>query len=371
MYNGLSFFFSSQLPTSLLKRNKLRTSVLCCLLSTQLTVCFADNKADSIAPSYHLGRGISIPQANLTIGGYLNTTFDRFESQKAQGTLDDLSLFITWSPFDRVQFFSELEFEDLISTNGVENVGTSFKIERLYADVFVTESLTARVGKFLTPFGRWNVIHASPLVWTTSRPLVTEEQSFGSHASGVMLNNRFDINDHDLNVSLYVEDSADLDPRKNELAFDQAFGARLNYMLADNLEIGGSYLGYKRSVDSQQTLNHLFGIDLLWKKNNFEVQMEMSYRYRGDARFDEKGFYLQGVAPLAYKLSAIGRYEYLDGSEPRQGKFFNDSITTQVGVVGLAWRPYTPLVFKAEYRFGTDNNVNAPSGFMASFAMFF
>jgi hypothetical protein len=352
------------------KRYQVSACVLCCLLVSQFGDCLAETQGDSIAPSYHWGRGINIPQANLNLGGYLNAVGESFNSRKSVGSLDDLSLFITWSPFGRVQFFSELELEDYISTNGLANIGKSFKIERLYADVFISESITARFGKFLTPFGRWNVIHASPLVWTTSRPLVTNEPMLGTHASGIMLSKHFEIDDHDLNVSVYGDDSDDLDPRKSDLAFDQAVGARLNYMLADNFEIGGSYLGFKKSLSFQQSFNHLFGIDLLWKKNNFEVQVEMSYRYGSDNQGDEKGFYLQGVAPLVYKLSAVGRYEFLDGT-PLDGLASQGKRITHIGIVGLAWRPYAPLVVKAEYRFGSDNNPGAPSGVMASFAMFF
>jgi hypothetical protein len=352
------------------KRYQVSACALCCLLVSQFSDCLAETQGDSIAPSYHWGRGINIPQANLNLGGYLNAVVENFGSQKSAGSLDDLSLFITWSPFDRVQFFSELELEDYISTNGIANAGKSFKVERLYADVFVSESVTARFGKFLTPFGRWNVIHASPLVWTTSRPLVTDEPMLGTHASGIMLSKHFEINDHDLNVSVYGDDSADLDPRKTDFTFAQAFGARLNFMLADNLEIGGSYLGFKRNANFEQSFDHLFGFDLFWKKNNFEVLMEMNYRYKGNKQGDEKGFYLQGVAPLAYKISAVGRYEFLNGTQ-LLGYAPQGNITTHIGVAGLAWRPYTPLVFKAEYRFGSDNNPNAPNGFMASFAMFF
>ena len=350
------------------KRCKLFVVVLCCLGTNLFGFCSADSNPNSIAPTYQWGRGISFPQANLNFGGYLNTTFESLNSQKPVGALDDLSLFITWSPFARVQLFSELELENYISTEGVTSISQAFKIERLYADYFATDSVTARFGKFLTPVGRWNVLHASPLVWTTSRPLVTDEQMFAFHASGAMISKRFEINDRDLDVSLYVDDSADIDPRKDALDFDQAAGARLNYILFDHLEVGTSYLSFKRSIEFQQAINHLFGVDLLWKKNNFEVQIEFCYRSRGGSNGTEKGLYIQGVAPLGFNVSAVGRYEYLDAS---QGKFASEQFTTNIGVAGLAWRPYTPLVFKAEYRFGSQNEVIAPSGFMASFAMLF
>ncbi len=62
----------------------------------------------------------------------------------------------------------------------------AIELERLYADVYLAPAATLRLGKFLTPIGRWNLIHADPLMWTTSRPLVTF-QPFATDTTGGML----------------------------------------------------------------------------------------------------------------------------------------------------------------------------------------
>ena len=62
----------------------------------------------------------------------------------------------------------------------------TFVAERLYGDVNASDQVNLRLGKFLTPVGRWNVIHAQPLVWTTSRPLTTL-LPFDAHTTGAML----------------------------------------------------------------------------------------------------------------------------------------------------------------------------------------
>lgn len=329
----------------------------------------ADNGSNSITSGYHWGRGIDLPGGILNLGGYFNAAFEHIESQKNTASLDDFSLFISASPTDRLRFFSELELQEFISTEGGTNFNSALNVERLYIDFLLTESSSLRLGKFLTPVGRWNVIHAAPLVWTTSRPLVTEEQLFPSRASGLMLTKTLDINEQDLDISVYFDDSVDLDPLREEIDFDNAFGSRLNYTIFEQFQVGASYLNFKKRTDVHQARNHLFGLDLLLKKNDYEIQTEWSYRHADDFQGDEKGFYIQGVAPLDHHLFAVARYEYLDGTHQVASTVVQS--TTHLAVTGLTWRPYVPLAIKAEYRFGSHNEVIAPSGFFTSISMFF
>ncbi|MFX6815264.1 hypothetical protein ABTH42_18965, partial [Acinetobacter baumannii] len=64
--------------------------------------------------------------------------------------------------------------------------GAHLDLERIYVDWAQADELKFRFGKFLTPVGRWNLIHAQPLVWTTSRPLTTEA-AFPTNATGGMV----------------------------------------------------------------------------------------------------------------------------------------------------------------------------------------
>ena len=243
-------------------------------------------------------------------------------------------------------------------------------MERYYFDYFFSQSTSFRIGKFLTPVGIWNINHAAPLVWTTTRPLVTEDQVFSSHATGLMATKTFTVNDLDIDASLFLDDSDDLEPRKNHFHdFTNAIGSRIHILLNEDLNLGVSYLTYKKRADFHNARNHLFGLDALWTHNGYELQAEFIYRYAGRDK-SEKGFYLQGVVPLGRDFYAVNRYEYLTGTH----LFYETSAiksTTHLGITGLAWRPYTPLVFKAEYRFGHDNEIMAPSGVFASISMFF
>jgi hypothetical protein len=328
-----------------------------------LSVCYAD----SVTPNYQWGRGINLLSGHLTIGGYANSAFEHVNGQQNSVTLHDLSLFISASPSDTVRLFSEIELEDSLSTTHTNDFNTILRVERLYIDYLATEEITVRIGKWLTPFGRWNVVHAAPLVWTTSRPFITDEALFPSHGSGVMLSKKIDLADHNLDVSVYVDDSEHLDLRKDPINLENAVGSRANLELTEQLQIGFSYLGFKQA-NVHEARNHLLGADLFWKQNDYELQMEFSYRHTPTIKGDEKGFYVQGVAPLAAKFFAVSRYEYLD---THHIKLTNLPATSHTAITGLVWRPAVPLAIKAEYRFGSQNQVITPSGFFTSIALFF
>jgi hypothetical protein len=319
--------------------------------------------------NYKWGRGINIPSANLRVGGYTNIIYENFDQNPDFAAIDDLSLFITWNPTAKLHFFSELEFEDAITSDKVEFSRNTFLVERLYLDFLFNESFKFRFGKFLTPVGIWNTIHAAPLVWTTSRPLVTEEFIFSPHATGLMLNGNFVLNDQNLELSVYIDDTSDLDPHKKNTTFKNALGVRINYEIVNHLNLGFSYLAFKNQAKFNSSRSHLFGFDLLWKKKNFEIQSEFIYRIAGKRQDNETGLYIQGVVPLGHHFSAVGRYEFLYGTH--QFNKISEKGTLNLGVVGLAWRPFSPLVIKAEYRFGGNNSIVAPNGFITSVSTFF
>lgn len=324
--------------------------------------------------NYHWGRGLNIPALNLNIGGYFKASYRRIEASEHNNVqLDDLSLFITWTPHDRLRIFAEIEQHNWLSNDGVAQFSKGLSIERLFAEFLLNETSTLRFGKYLTPVGRWNVIHSAPLVWTTNRPKITDDLTFAPRANGLLLTHSRLINDHNLDVSVYLDDSTDLEPRSiNNIVFHKAAGARVNYELTEQFQIGGSYLAYQKLSDVGLPTHHLFGIDALWQHEGYEVLFESLYHTQ-EAQIDtlnleEKGLFVQGVAPIGGKVFAVARYEYFNSNIFQS---FNQEKETHIGLGGLAWRPYVPLVLKAEYRFGDNNRIIAPSGFFLSLATFF
>jgi hypothetical protein len=313
---------------------------------------------------YHLGQGLRLGNSGLTLGGYGSVRYENLRGRSPQLTVSALSLFISWDTGTRVRFFSELELEDFAVARGersFEAHNNAFEVERLYADVYLFEAVTFRLGKFLTPVGRWNLIHADPLVWTTSRPLVTF-QSFAPDTTGMMLYGSLLPLGEGVDYSVYLEFTDDLDPDHREGPFSEAAGIHLTTRLGST-ELGFSYANFEREQERGEREN-LFGLDFFWMRQRLELTGEFLYRAgtRGPDS-DEWGLFVQGTVPLSARFFAIGRYEFFAPRGPFPG--------VHLWIPALAFRPLPPLVVRVEYSFAQDNVAGVPEGFATSVALLF
>lgn len=320
--------------------------------------------ADDANSAYRLGSGYQVSGTGLRIGGYSNAQTGAPHAAPAYFEVSDLSLFLTWDNGSRLHFFSELEAGDVLNTGKREGLVTqkaSFEFERFYIDSLVNNNLTVRLGKFLTPIGQWNLVHAAPLVWTTSRPVATENL-FSPHASGVMLHGSVSVAKRQLEYSVYGDLSQSIDPYRSQNPFENALGAHLRYFLSDTLQIGASFSNFVLN-DLPPARDTLAGLDVAWSYRKFELSSEIVYRTSDHAALQStwQGF-AQNVIPVSQHWFAVGRYEFFEQPQNKAG---------QVGVLGLAYRPLPPVVWKLEYRLGTHNEVLAPDGLAASFAILF
>ena len=310
---------------------------------------------------YLPGQGLHLGDTHLTLGGYSNVNLVRDEGSPALLKLDDLSLFVIWDPLARLHIFSELEFEDLVQVDGDGQWGNpdyQFTAERLYGDLALSDAVSIRVGKFLTPVGRWNVIHAQPLVWTTSRPLVTEVP-FDPHTTGAMVFGTLFPGANTLTYELYGQATNQLDPTPTSHPADRSGGGRLEYSAWPGWSIGASYL----AAEDHGAWRYLGGVDGLYQRDRFEVMGEAVVQ-DGEQRTDAVwGLYLQGVVETLPNLYVVGRYEHWDP--------WDSGRASDLFVGGLAYKPYPWLVLKAEY-LAADHPVDeSPPGFKSSIAILF
>jgi hypothetical protein len=324
--------------------------------------CLHAENASASLSNYTLGQGYNLGASGLRLGGYASVVTDSLRGQSWQLGVSDLSLFVMWEPSTRWRFFSELELADALTIGGNGSALTTsdayFDAERLYLDFNYSEPVKFRVGKFLTPIGRWNLIHADPLVWTTSRPIVTQGP-FAFHATGAMLFGNFEAWGRYWDYALYASGPDELDFPPPNISLDRFYqdtvGFRLTHELPGRLGFGVSYAHFRQTKEQPGDKN-LFGLDFSWIHNRFETSGEFVYRL-GDRgpQPNEWGLYLQGVAPLTAHCYAIGRYETY------QQEGANSPVHRWVG--GLAYRPLPPLVFKVEYSWGLHNPSEIPGRF--------
>ena len=333
---------------------------------TAFLLCFAPAQADDNVSGYQLGRGYNLGDSGIHLGGYANAQMHSQGMSPTSFAVDDLSLFVSWDNGSKLRYFSETEIEDDLTYREGQALTAKrakFRLERIYLDYLLNDNVTLRMGKILTPIGQWNLMHANPLVWTTTRPVATSNL-FAEHATGIMLQGVIPLGERFIEYSAYGDYTSSLDPvRGDNPNFDNAQGLRLRYSLYDNLQIGFSYADFSL-MGKTDNRNHLSGLDLAWSYQRFAVNSEIVYRDTNDPSALQHAWqgYIQGVSPLSASLYAVGRYEFFDQAQQKSG---------EAEVLGLAYRPTPPLVVKVEYRLGKNNRQLAPDGLFASFSLLF
>ena len=304
---------------------------------------------------YTPGRGLRVGDTGLTLGGYGAVDLTRDEGGTATFTFEDLSLFFIWDPTKRLHLFSEL---DVVEQDEPSVPRRTFQTERLYGDLAALDWLNLRVGKFLTPVGRWNLIHARPLVWTTSRPLVTE-LPFDRFTTGAMLFGSRFPGAGTLTYSLYGQCTDQFDAEPRPQAVDRSVGGRLEYASLGGWSVGGSYLSF---TDAGRW-RHLTGLDTLWQRGPLELMGELAFQEPARGAGRQWGLYLQPVAEVLPKVYLVGRYEYFDQPAPEPA--------VNIGVLGLAYKPRPFIVLKGEYLFADHRTEESPPGVKTSFTILF
>ncbi len=312
------------------------------------------------AIQYTPGRGLRFGDTGLTLGGYSSLSLNRDEGHEAHLTLDDMSLFVIFDPLPQLHFFSELEYSDVFEINEhgqTYSPDESATVERLYLDVDLSDALKIRTGIFLTPVGRWNTIHAAPLVWTTSRPLTTEIP-FDPNVTGVMVFGSFFPTHGTITYSVFdqfakpIEGNPDFDPAEH------SDGVRLRYDDDHGWSVGASYVAALRHGDWRQFL----GFDALWSRRPLEVMGEAVM----DAGFGDSpqwGLDVQPVLAVSDRLALVARYEHFCPSgQPPQ---------VNIMTAGVAFRLFPTVVLKAEYQVVDRHTDIAPAGFRSSVAVLF
>lgn len=336
---------------------------------------FAD-EPESPTEQLQLERGRFVSNRQFKLGGYGTIRYQDLDQKAWQFDLDNLSLFMTWTPDSKWLLFTELELERSIAVNadGVHSGEIEFDVERLYADYAARPWLNLRVGRFLTPVGRWNLIHADPLVWTTSRPLVTT-LLFANQTNGVATHGSITVqNTNTLDYIVYLDESRLIDPTdadesfqdirlpKTFNTFSDAVGFQTRYHFwNDRAEVALSYANFR--VQGGLDRKHLVGVDARVIVHRVELTSELVYRDNvGSHEETEWGGFIQGVVPVIDSIYAIARYERFVGTT---------SARLQLGTFGVAYRPQSALTLKVEYRLGDDNRKVAPDGVLASITLLY
>jgi hypothetical protein len=298
---------------------------------------------------------------NFKLGGYSSAGVDVHPGGKVDGALNEVSLILSWEDNSRFRFFSELELERPLSFHQDDTVvgkNFYFDLERLYLDYNLSEKLNLRTGRFLTPTGRWNLMHAAPLVWTSSRPLATS-RLFPVSTNGLMFYGAVPFANEAFEYSLFAEAIKDQTLDKGEIPYKDTKGAR--FTLSGKINWGLSLLEFREDIPNSPRFRML-GLDFLAQHEGWEFSGEAFQRYYNDYSNGGGGAYLQGVVPLGNQWFAVARVENF--KRPTEG-------SSERWLLGTAWRMSANRILKIEYIGGDEERPESPKGLLASFAILF
>lgn len=300
------------------------------------------------------------------LGGYSSAGVTLHRDQEAEAAINEISLLLSWSGDGRLSFFSELELERPLAWNDDTKFSRKeghFDLERFYFDYSLSEKINFRAGRFLTPNSRWNLLHAPPLVWTTSRPLATT-QLFPTATNGIMLHGAVPFKNSAFEYKVFGEllEDQELD-EQDERQFEHARGLRLS--VKNQSDIGISLLSFREKGINAASYRML-GIDAVTSIKNVEISVEAFQRFNTNNRDGGSGAYLQTAVPLnslgLQDWYWITRLETLQ--RPNEG-------AKERWLVGATWRVKPTQLLKLEFTGGSEGLPESPRGFSASFALFF
>jgi hypothetical protein len=297
----------------------------------------------------------------FSIGGYGAAKVNLHPGGDADAAIHEFSLFLGWDGDSRWRFFSELELEKPLywqTGSGFTVTDSKLNLERLYLDYNLSEVLNLRLGRFFNPVGRWNLIHADPLVWTTTRPLATT-RLFPQSTNGFMVFGSKSIVSQTFDYSVYFEALKNEERERNLGESEDVKG--IHVALSGDKSFGLSLLEFNEHTPSD-TKFRMLGLDFQTKINGWELSTEAFQRYRTNGNNGGSGGYVQAVAPISGNWFAVTRLDAIQ--VPKEDN-------TSRWLIGTAWKKTPSQILKIEYVGGTKELPESPKGLMASFSILF
>lgn len=308
---------------------------------------------------------------NFNYSGYVEIIAEKPTGGKARLVAEDVSLFVAGHVNKWLNPFIETELSNItiLQAGGrlFSNNSGNVVLERLYNDSYLTDNLSLRVGKMLTPFGEWNLIHAAPLVWTTTRPMTTY-RGFNQFTSGIALNYA-DPRSALPELQLYMQPDGEILPDTNlpvARNYVHVAGLHLNWLWGLDDKLGLSFQHAQiENTEEHQTLAG-FNFNKEFGKLAFETEAfhaHISGVNAARVRDNEWGAYLQGSYALNERWNLLGRHEYF------ADRGYNTA--SEHSLLGVSYKPAPSTVWKLEYVKQHGQQLDISTGLFASFSAFF
>jgi len=318
--------------------------------------------------SYELGDGVQVASLPFYLGGYISTEY-RHTKVQDRYKIGDIAL-LGYGSSNNFSYLTEIEYKNLYTEKqendtSLVNNDTNLYIERLYVDYTFNENYMARVGKYISPIGFWNLLPINVLRDTTSDPISTNiifpESTTGLYASYTKFSQT------EFKVDVMLQNNEDIDGKYNNYRTNRHYGLGISYAKSQytfKLNVGyfnklhsyidddGTENEYEEEsdyddeyIEKSNTVQDLYYILLSAKYENEKYQFlsEIGHQESTNGLTTPYAAYVQGLYRMTPQHMAILRLEsYEDKVKNKQDNF---------AIFGYTYRPLYPIAFKAEYQF--------------------
>jgi opacity protein-like surface antigen len=324
-------------------------------------------------------------QRQLSVYGYIDLEYEYNTAQKVS-TFDihHFNVISNWS-FKQFRVFSEIEWEHGPSLDAGGGQG-EIVLERAWFEYRHSDELKIRCGKFLSPFGIYNLLHdATPTFLTTGLPLmyqkhrpfgVKNDRLYGKFYAGLQA-----LGEMTMESGMRFEYTLGLGNGRGENSFSEdndnskAVMVRALVQPSESIHIGASFYGDRNEhglSGRPRAREQAYGVDVEFDNDRFQIQFEYA-RFRMEKNDLESDFqnahayYGQVAYTIAGRLTPVLRY---DGFDPNINST-NDARSTWL--LGLNFSPDPDVDLKAEVQFRAFENSSIPSNrlFLSSIAVAF
>ncbi|MDA0709662.1 MAG: hypothetical protein O3B73_05560 [bacterium] len=315
----------------------------------------------------------------IAVGGYIDSEFEWSEGSHSTFDAHRFIPFIYAQVSDRIRVSSEIEFE-----HGGDVPGNGeIKLEYAVMDFKFSEAIHFRGGVILSPLGRFNLLHDSPLNDLTERPTVNRqilpstlsESGMGFYGTfypsqqsvatyELYLVNGFD--DGVVNTSGRLRIRNGRGSKKQDNNNDKALVGRIGISPHLGIDLGASLHTGKYDASGAHRLS-ILGLDAKISRRFFEAQGEYAYATAGGISSDQQGAYAQANIHFAQDLlmpnsifTGVIRWDWVDFAS-------SDVGDSEFGLTsGLNFRPIEDAVFKMDYTWTWKTPLGGSRGTAAS-----
>jgi hypothetical protein len=355
---------------------------------------------------------------NTYLGGYMDHELEFDAGSQSNKTFDQHRLipFIYSDVSDRVKFATEIEIEHggPQTDGGVNGDKGEIKIEFATIDFLMTDWLNYRGGIILSPLGKLNLVHDSPLQDLTDRPMVStfilpttlsesgmgffgtfyptemsklDYEIYAVNGFQSVSGNTSVINDTSVgDIEGFIRNSRGSKDTENNTNF--AIVGRVAYSPFLGLELGlSAHTGYIDDDDSNRMT--IKALDWTYQRGPFELVGEYAHAsiqrdgllangnqksdvmagdmwgYYIEPRYHFMPQFLKDLAPTVFKddstFTAVLRWGQIDVNSPTNVATEGDVRRTRL-TPGINWRYTEDTVFKAEYQINTEHGRRVNAG---------